>query len=92
MAAHVLASLAIPGRREDLSLIARSLIDAHPGKLPGNIPVLVIWGDADTINPADESLRARLGHRFVMLANVGHMPQVEAAPKVSRLISAVLKE
>ncbi len=92
MAAHVLASLAIPGRREALSLIARSLIDARPEKLPGNIPTLVIWGDADIINPADESLQASLGHRFVMLANVGHMPQVEAPTKVSRLISEVLKE
>lgn len=44
------------------------------------IPTLVIWGEKDSITPLEqgEKIHALIsGSRFVVLKNVGHMPQIE---------------
>ncbi|AZE88973.1 acetoin dehydrogenase dihydrolipoyllysine-residue acetyltransferase subunit [Pseudomonas orientalis] len=55
----------------------------------GRQPSLVIWGGEDTIIPAGhaEGVQAQVH----VLANQGHMVQLEAAEQVNRLISAFLK-
>jgi pyruvate dehydrogenase E2 component (dihydrolipoamide acetyltransferase) len=55
----------------------------------GRQPSLVIWGSEDAIIPAGhaEGVQAQVH----VLANQGHMVQLEAAEQVNRLISAFLK-
>jgi pimeloyl-ACP methyl ester carboxylesterase len=88
MVAHVLASLQSPARRAALQVIAASLAESAPLTFPAAIPVDLIWGDADTINPAPENVSAAA--IILRLPNTGHMPHVEAASKVNAIIRAAL--
>jgi pyruvate dehydrogenase E2 component (dihydrolipoamide acetyltransferase) len=86
-----------PGRREALERIAaaffrdgRLQIDLIPVLSDLRIPVRVVWGVADRILPithADRLPRNVAQHRF---AGVGHLPQVEAAEAVARVIGEQL--
>jgi pimeloyl-ACP methyl ester carboxylesterase len=82
-----------PGRKEALERIAaaffrdgRLQIDLIPVLSELQIPVRVVWGVADRILPithADRLPPNVAQHRF---ASVGHLPQVEAAEAVARVI------
>jgi pimeloyl-ACP methyl ester carboxylesterase len=88
MIAHVLASLQSPVRRAALQVIAASLAATAPLVIPAAIPVDLIWGDADMINPAPEDFAAAA--TILRLPNTGHMPHIEAASKVNAIIRAAL--
>ncbi|MGD1886711.1 MAG: alpha/beta fold hydrolase [Cohaesibacteraceae bacterium] len=84
MAQYVLAHLAKPGRREALAEIGKAAMSFVRPPLPEN--ALVIWGEKDSINRPDPVLFEQLGDRAVLLPDTGHLPQVEAATRVNRLI------
>lgn len=51
-------------------------------------PVCIIWGKEDQIVPMPEDVPANV--RFEIIENAGHMPQMEAAGAVNRLLSDVI--
>ena len=65
-------------RRVALRSIAASLKTVAPPPFPPNIPWTVLWGDSDAILPPPKQMLAG----FHLLANVGHLPQVEAVDDV----------
>jgi pyruvate dehydrogenase E2 component (dihydrolipoamide acetyltransferase) len=88
MAAHVLNGLADPDRRAALAIIATALPGAAP-PAPVSVPVTVLWGAEDRIAPLP-------GDRVLcvepeVIANAGHLPHVEAAGTVNRLIRSALE-
>jgi pimeloyl-ACP methyl ester carboxylesterase len=88
MAQHVLDGLADPARRQALAAIAGSL--PYAGALECPDVAHVIWGSEDRINPQDPARADAWGDRFTLLPATGHLPQVEAATKVNRIIAAAL--
>jgi pyruvate dehydrogenase E2 component (dihydrolipoamide acetyltransferase) len=52
----------------------------------GDIPVQVIWGAEDRIIPARQAKGLPAGVRTHVLAGAGHMPHVERAAEVGRLL------
>ncbi|MGE3873413.1 MAG: acetoin dehydrogenase dihydrolipoyllysine-residue acetyltransferase subunit [Parvibaculaceae bacterium] len=58
--------------------------------LTGAIPALVIWGEADTIIPAHQSEGLPPAVAIARIAGAGHMPMMEEAAQVNRLIGAHL--
>lgn len=87
MAAHVLKTLARPGRREALATVAAALKSLAPAPLP-DLPTRLIWGAEDRINPPGPA--AAWGERLTLLPDTGHLPQVEAAGRVNRLLLEAL--
>jgi pyruvate dehydrogenase E2 component (dihydrolipoamide acetyltransferase) len=58
-----------------------------------NIPVLVVWGDADAVIPAahaQEGKRAAQG-RIEVFAGSGHCPHIECADAFNQLVQAFLE-
>jgi pimeloyl-ACP methyl ester carboxylesterase len=88
MIAHVLASLSDGARRAALAQIASALAQQSPPSLPQDIPVDVIWGEADAINTPPETLPAPA--TFLRLPDIGHLPYLEAASRVNGVIRAAL--
>lgn len=96
MVENVLRFKRLDGVPEALAAIAANLmadgkqrIDLRSG-LDGKIPALIIWGEADQIIPAGQSdgLPAAIG--VARLAGAGHMPMMEEAAQVNRLLTAHL--
>ncbi|WP_127145588.1 alpha/beta fold hydrolase [Pelagibacterium montanilacus] len=85
MAAHVLNGLETPGRREALSRIGDQLKTLRAPALP-DCPVLWIWGTDDSINPPSSDFAARSGDSYELIEGARHMPHVEYASKVNRLL------
>ena len=60
------------------------------------MPLLMIQGEEDRVNPAASNaellVRAVPGARFVMLAGIGHLPEVELPGRVNDLIAAFLAD
>lgn len=83
---HVLAGLARPGRREALARIGAAVLEMAPPALPEDVPVRLIWGEHDRINPRDPARAAGWGDSFALLEGVGHMPHVELASRANKLI------
>ena len=54
------------------------------------VPMLVIWGKEDNVVPVSHSENVPDHARVEVLDNTGHMPQMEAAGRVNRLIGAFL--
>jgi pyruvate dehydrogenase E2 component (dihydrolipoamide acetyltransferase) len=54
------------------------------------VPMLVIWGSEDKVVPVSHSENVPEHARVEVLDNTGHMPQMEAAGRVNRLIGAFL--
>ncbi len=52
----------------------------------GNIPVQVIWGEEDEILPRSQASGLPASVRLLVLPGAGHMPQMEKAADVNRLI------
>jgi pimeloyl-ACP methyl ester carboxylesterase len=66
---------------------------ADPGlldRLPEiTVPVLVVWGEADRMIPVEHGrayAKAIAGARFLLIAEAGHLPQLETP---DRLLTAV---
>jgi pyruvate dehydrogenase E2 component (dihydrolipoamide acetyltransferase) len=53
-------------------------------------PILAIWGQVDQICPVSHSENLPDGARVEILEDTGHMPQMEAAGQVNRLIEEFL--
>ena len=87
-----------PGRRQTLERMAtaffrdgRLQVDLAPLLSDLRMPVRAVWGAADRILPiahADRLPRAVAQHRF---AGVGHLPQIEAADDVARVIGEQMR-
>ena len=52
-----------------------------------NLPVQIIWGDADEILPVGHAANLPAGITTHILRDAGHMPQMEKAAEVNRLIA-----
>lgn len=83
------------GAMEALHRIAAGLVrdgrqaeDLRPILDRLDVPTLVIWGEADAIIPAAQAEGLRVSVQIV--AGAGHMPQMERAAEVNRLIAAHL--
>lgn len=86
LAAHLLTDL--ESRREGLARIAEAVLAAPPPPAPGpELPVTVIWGAADAVNPHDP---ARAHPDLHLVGGAGHLPHVEKAAPVNRLIAGAL--
>jgi pyruvate dehydrogenase E2 component (dihydrolipoamide acetyltransferase) len=81
------------GVPEGLAVVAGAL--AHDGRqsvdlrgaLEGaTVPALVIWGDKDAIIPANQSQNLPARIKVEHIGDAGHMPMMEAAGAVNRLI------
>jgi pyruvate dehydrogenase E2 component (dihydrolipoamide acetyltransferase) len=57
-----------------------------------SIPILAIWGSEDHIIPVVHSENLPENVRVEILEETGHMPQMEAAGKVNRLIAEFLDD
>ena len=90
MVGHVRASLNRPGRRDALAAIAGHLDGLAPPPLPDGTPLTVIWGEDDAVNPFDPGQAALGAADLHLLPGVGHMPHMEAAAKVNRLLGRAL--
>jgi pyruvate dehydrogenase E2 component (dihydrolipoamide acetyltransferase) len=94
--ADVLSYLRIDGATAALTLIMDGVFrsdvpDASLREAVGRVPTLVVWGDADTVNPPpDPAAIARSGAQFHLLRGYGHQLPVEAASDVNRLLDAFL--
>ena len=51
------------------------------------MPVQVIWGDEDSVVPPAHAEGLPANVRLQILEKIGHMPQMEAAGEVNRLIA-----
>ncbi|GAC1344373.1 MAG: alpha/beta fold hydrolase [Ktedonobacteraceae bacterium] len=63
--------------------------------LPGlNIPVLVVWGDADAVIPVAHAQEAKRAHqsRLEVFAGSGHCPHIERADEFNQLVRSFLAE
>jgi pyruvate dehydrogenase E2 component (dihydrolipoamide acetyltransferase) len=84
MAAHLLAGLADPARRTALATIARALPGAPPPP-PDPARCTLVWGAEDRIVPPPADAPP---HTLIEAA--GHMPQIEAASQLNRIIAEAL--
>lgn len=95
--ADVLGCLRMDGATAALSLIVDTVFksglpDASLREAVGRVPTLVVWGDADTVNPPpDPAAIARGGAQFHLLQGYGHQLPVEAASEVNRLLDTFLR-
>lgn len=55
-----------------------------------SVPILVIWGSEDQIVPVSHTENVPSEARVEILEDTGHMPQMEAAGKVNRLVEEFL--
>jgi len=64
------------------------------GRLPAvTAPVLVVWGIADRIVPAEHGLayaRAIPGAEFALVSDAGHLPQLETPAALLRIVGSFL--
>ena len=88
MVPHVLAALAAPERRAALRIIAAALKSAPQSPPPSGLPLTVIWGAEDRILPCPAG--EVLGATPHVIPGAGHLPHVEKAGAVNRLIRAAL--
>ncbi|MGJ8584104.1 MAG: alpha/beta fold hydrolase [Marinosulfonomonas sp.] len=86
MVSYVLAGLDRPGRRQALETIAGAIKTHKPLELPKDIPVHLIWGDQDRINPFAEIEDLPDTAKQHVMPGCGHMPHLEAATKTARLL------
>lgn len=82
---RVLDQLAKPGSRDALRAIATGIVDGKPEieaaaaiVAAGSLPRLVIWGEADTINPLAPERLAAYGGEHQIVADAAHLPQIES--------------
>lgn len=97
MTARALAQVSEPGVREALNKVAGNLRGAHldladavSGVAGRGIPVTVVWGAGDTVNPLTEDSAKALGAILHVVEDAGHLPHIESHAKVNALIRAFL--
>jgi pyruvate dehydrogenase E2 component (dihydrolipoamide acetyltransferase) len=81
----------LDGVDEALRAVADKVFpDGHQADAPNlsevSVPILVIWGSEDQIVPASHAENLPSEARVEILEETGHMPQMEAAGKVNRLV------
>jgi pyruvate dehydrogenase E2 component (dihydrolipoamide acetyltransferase) len=81
-ALRAIAAASFPGGRQTVDL-RDELADVR-------VPVLAIWGTEDRIVPAAHAAALPGSARVETLPGAGHMPQMEAAGEVNRLIDGFL--
>ena len=79
------------GNRATLAVYGGGMADPTlASRLPGvDIPVLVVWGSADRIgDPAVGEAYAELvpGARLEIIADAGHLPQIETPHRLTELV------
>jgi pyruvate dehydrogenase E2 component (dihydrolipoamide acetyltransferase) len=88
-----------PGAREALVATAnaafgngKQLIDLRDTLVGLNIPLLVIWGDADAVIPAAHAQQVRRASqsRLEVFAGTGHCPHIERADAFNQLVQSFL--
>ena len=95
--ADVLGDLRMDGATAALSVILggvfrSGVLDASLHEAMGHVPTLVMWGDADTVNPPpDPATISRGGSEYHLLRGYGHQLPVEAATEVNRLLDTFLR-
>lgn len=89
MVTHVLAGLGDPARRAALATIAAALPAAPPPPAPPEgLATTLVWGEDDRIVPPPEA--PPFGLALHRIAGAGHLPHLEAAGAVNRLVAAAL--
>jgi pyruvate dehydrogenase E2 component (dihydrolipoamide acetyltransferase) len=81
-ALRAIAAACFPGGRQTVS--AAGAVGAFAG------PVLAIWGADDAIVPPAHAAALPPGARVETIADAGHMPQMEAAGEVNRILGEFL--
>jgi len=101
--AHSYAMLADPaGRRAFVSLI-RSVIDWNGQRIDAtrrlhlaeDVPMMIVWGDADVILPIGHGIRAARDlpvDRFEVFQGAGHFPHLEQADRFLEVFEEFLAE
>lgn len=79
-ALRAIADAAFPGGRQ--------AEDLRPVLANAGCPVLVVWGEADRIVPAAHAEGLPEGVEVHVLPGAGHMPHMERAQEVNRLLAA----
>jgi pyruvate dehydrogenase E2 component (dihydrolipoamide acetyltransferase) len=96
MADGLLAQKSAPGAEEALRRIAARLFPEGRqqvslrdgvGTLP--MPVQVVWGEADRVLPVEQARGLSDAVPVHLIPNAGHVPQMEAAREVNRLVEAL---
>lgn len=89
--------LAKEGVRDALSRIATALPDGEAeirktatAVAARGLPRLVIWGEADTINPLDAARLAEFGGELHVVPGTAHLPHIENPAAVNALLAAFL--
>ncbi|MEM0936274.1 MAG: alpha/beta fold hydrolase [Pseudomonadota bacterium] len=77
-------------RRADWARIADALLAAAPPPVP-DVPVTVLWGREDRINPHDPDALPD-GLTATLIEGAGHLPHAEKSSAVARAIKAALFE
>ena len=97
MTTRALAQISEPGVRESLRKVAGNLRGAHidladavAGVAGRGIPVTVVWGAGDTVNPLTEDSAKALGAILHVVEDAGHLPHIESHAEVNALIRAFL--
>jgi pimeloyl-ACP methyl ester carboxylesterase len=97
VAAHLLSQLETPGARQALVQIADALaagqvdIDRVLSSEAVRVkPRLLVWGEADAINPPDAERISAFGAETVIVPQVGHLPHIEAARTFNETVVAFL--
>lgn len=72
--------------------IDRDTVGDRLASSSGRVPLLLVWGKADTVVPvaAGEKGAASLGVPLVTLEGVGHLPYLERADQFNRVVGAFL--
>jgi pyruvate dehydrogenase E2 component (dihydrolipoamide acetyltransferase) len=96
MVEDVLKSKRLDGATDALRKVAKGAFES--GKQRGSLrdtlaglkmPVQVIWGEADKVIPAHHSDALPASIRVTKIAGAGHIPHLEKAAEVNRLIKSV---
>ena len=90
MVARVLEHLGKPGARDamrriadQLGRIGEDLAAAMAAVVAADLPRMVVWGDADAINPPDAERLAGFGGIQHFVAGAGHLPHIESSRAVN---------
>lgn len=86
----------VDGVDEALRTVADQVFpDGHQADVPDlseiPVPILAIWGSEDQIIPTSHTENLPSEARVEVLEESGHMPQMEAAGKVNRLVAEFLE-
>lgn len=90
-----MAAIEPDGYAQASRLLSGADVLADLARLPADLPVEVIWGDADPITPPDANRRAAAaipGAREVVVARGGHAVYVEKPAEFAAAVNAFVEE